>query len=143
MNDATRTKDDTIISSAELAKHLAPIKPDINTAAMADQVSRTKSQSPNGQPFVVTELLKKGKLYGERYAIYGDNYHRFGPILSLLMDTQTINCKDTHEMARLGVLVQIVGKITRYCENFNRGGHDDSLDDIAVYAMMLKELDQK
>lgn len=96
-----------------------------------------------GEPFVVKELRSKADLYKQRNEIYGDNYHRFGPIFSLLMDNQSLNVRSTHDMTRLGVLVQIVSKITRYCETFNVGGHDDSLDDLAVYAMMLKELDQK
>jgi hypothetical protein len=39
------------------------------------------------------------------------------------------------------VFVQIVGKLTRYAEQFTSGGHEDSLDDTAVYSMMMKELD--
>jgi hypothetical protein len=42
---------------------------------------------------------------------------------------------------RLGVFVQVLSKVSRYAENFNRGGHDDSLLDMAVYAAMLRELD--
>ncbi len=95
------------------------------------------------QPFVARELEAKAKLFTERHAVYGDNYFRFGPIMSLILETQTLDVKSASDMARLGVLVQIVSKITRYGENFNRGGHDDSLDDIAVYAMMLKCLDHK
>lgn len=108
-----------------------------------DDLARAAKPKSDDHPFVVTELLKKAKLYGDRYAVYGDNYHRFGPIFSLLMETQKLECLSTHDMARLGVLVQLVSKLTRYCENFNRGGHDDSLDDMAVYSMMLKELDRK
>lgn len=94
-------------------------------------------------PFVARELEAKAKLFTERHAVYGANYFRFGPIMALILETQTIDAKSSSDMARLGVLVQLVGKITRYGENFNRGGHDDSLDDIAVYSMMLKELDSK
>jgi len=114
---------------------------DINT--MVKSLGDLVEKEVKGEPFVVKELRTKADLYKQRNAIYGDNYHRFGPIFSLLMENQSLNVKSTHDMARLGVLVQLVSKITRYAENFNRGGHDDSLDDIAVYAMMLKELDQK
>lgn len=92
--------------------------------------------------FVERELKEKAQLFAQRHAIYGDNYKRFGPIFSRLMHGQNIEPRSSHDMSRLGILVQIVSKITRYAENFNRGGHDDSLDDIAVYAMMLKELDR-
>ena len=83
------------------------------------------------------------QLLADRHALYGDNYHRFGPIMKLLIGNQKINPASADDMARLGIFVQIVGKITRYGEQFDRGGHDDSLDDMAVYAMMLKELDNK
>src|SRR5687768_14310804 len=94
------------------------------------------------EPFVVRELKAKADLFLERNRLYGDNYKRFGAVFSLVMQGQNLDTANHNDMSRLGILVQIVGKITRYGENFNRGGHDDSLDDIAVYAIMLKELDQ-
>lgn len=92
-------------------------------------------------PYVADELVSKAKLFAQRAALYGNNYVRFGPIMAQLMATQSLNPASEKDMARFGVFVQVVSKITRYAENFNRGGHDDSLDDIAVYAMMLKALD--
>lgn len=94
------------------------------------------------EPFVVRELRVKADLYKQRNAVYGSNYHRFGPILSLILQGQKLDASDFQQMNRLGIFVQIIAKITRYGENFARGGHDDSLDDISVYAMMLKEMDQ-
>jgi hypothetical protein len=93
------------------------------------------------EPFVVRELKAKADLFLERNRIYGDNYKRFGAIFSMIMQGQNLDTSNPSDMCRLGILVQIVGKVTRYGENFNRGGHDDSLDDIAVYSLMLKELD--
>lgn len=92
-------------------------------------------------PFVVAELHKKAELFAERNKLYGDNYKRFGKIMSLILAGQTIDTNDERALNRLGILFQIVAKITRYGENFSRGGHDDSLDDNSVYSMMLKELD--
>src|SRR5687768_6344890 len=94
------------------------------------------------EPFVVRELKAKADLFLERNRLYGDNYKRFGAVFSLVMQGQNLDTSNPSDMCRLGILVQIVGKVTRYGENFNRGGHDDSLDDIAVYSLMLKELDQ-
>lgn len=93
--------------------------------------------------YVTAQMLEKAKLFQDRAAVYGDNYHRFGPIMKLLLNGQKINTEDSQEVARLGILVQIVSKVTRYAENFSKGGHDDSLDDMAVYSMMLKELDHR
>ena len=99
------------------------------------------ASSADPASWVATELRAKAEIYQERNALYGDNYKRFGPILSLMLAGQTLNVGNASDMNRLGILVQVVAKLTRYGENFNRGGHDDSLDDIAVYSMMLKELD--
>ena len=93
--------------------------------------------------YVVNELEAKAAIYAERNKLYGNNYKRFGPILALILDTQDLDPRDPKQMNRLGVFVQIVAKMTRYGENFTRGGHNDSLDDIAVYSMMLKELDNE
>jgi hypothetical protein len=93
--------------------------------------------------FVAKELAAKARLYEERNKIYGDNYKRFGMIMSLILEGQSLDATDAQQMNRLGILVQLVAKMTRYGENFERGGHDDSLDDLAVYAMMLKELDRE
>lgn len=93
------------------------------------------------QKFVPAQLRKAAAIYEERNKLYGDNYKRFGPVLSLILAGQQLDPSDTHQMSRLGIFVQIVAKLTRYGENFTRGGHDDSMDDTAVYAMMLKELD--
>ena len=100
----------------------------------------TKSTAPKDH-YVAAELKAKADLFNERAALYGDNYKRFGPIMKQLLHVQMLDPMDAHAMNRLGIFVQIVSKITRYGENFTAGGHNDSLDDIAVYAMMLKSLD--
>lgn len=84
-------------------------------------------------------LFNAAKIYEERNNIYGDNYKRFGPSLNELFDSVTLKTPD--DFNRFGILVQIFAKFSRYCNMFNKGGHKDSLDDIAVYAMMLQELD--
>lgn len=93
--------------------------------------------------FVVEEFCKKADLYSSRNELYGDNYKRFGKAFVALLGSQKISITDESDMNRLGVLNQIISKLSRYCQNFDRGGHDDSLDDIAVYSMMLKELDHE
>lgn len=127
---------------------------DASEAAMAEMerelmaATEVKSAMPSRPtaprqplPYVADELVSKAKLFAQRAALYGNNYVRFGPIMAQLMATQKLDPASEKDMARFGVFVQVVSKITRYAENFNRGGHDDSLDDIAVYAMMLKALD--
>lgn len=85
-------------------------------------------------------LRESAQTYEERNKVYGDNYKRFGPIMALLFPHgPNLVTEDDHN--RFGVFVQCVSKITRYAENFGKGGHDDSLLDLAVYANMLRELD--
>lgn len=104
-------------------------------------IERGRLSPSRPKPYVAVQLEEKANLFSERAAVYGDNYKRHGAIVAQLMATQSLDPTDVDAMNRFGVLTQIVSKITRYAENFNRGGHDDSLDDIAVYAMMLKQLD--
>lgn len=84
-------------------------------------------------------LCSAADIYEQRNKIYGNNYFRFGTVAREILGN--IELKSAEDFNRFGILVQILSKITRYGENFKRGGHDDSLDDLAVYAMMLKELD--
>jgi len=81
-------------------------------------------------------------IYEQRNKIYGDNYKRFGSVMEALFKNVVMPAKpDADHWNRIGLLVQMVGKFTRYVENFDRGGHSDSLDDLAVYTMMLQEVD--
>lgn len=81
-------------------------------------------------------------LFEGRYRMYGDNYKRFGPIFKALFPDGRIVIDDEVDFTRLGLFVQIVYKLSRYASCFNTGGHRDSLDDLAVYAQMLAELDE-
>lgn len=91
----------------------------------------------------VPEMLREGAdTYEERNALYGDNYKTFG-ILMCSIFPYGLSCRSADDFNRLGVLVQIVGKLGRYCEQFEAGGHDDSLLDLAVYSQMLRELDEE
>lgn len=89
----------------------------------------------------VPDMLRDAaKIYEERNRMYGDNYKKFGHALQPLM--QNIKLKSVEDFNRFGILNQLFSKLTRYANMFDSGGHDDSLDDITVYAQMLKELDQ-
>lgn len=89
----------------------------------------------------VPEMLRDtAGIFEERNKIYGDNYKRFGNIM-LQLFPDGLELKTAADFNRYGIFVQIVSKVTRYAEQFNNGGHADSLDDNAVYSMMLQELD--
>lgn len=90
--------------------------------------------------FVPEALRSAADIYEERNKTYGNNYKEFGHWVNELFPSG-LSVSTAEDFNRLGVLIQMLSKISRYSQNFNKGGHDDSLDDLAVYTMMLKELD--
>jgi hypothetical protein len=89
----------------------------------------------------VPEMLEEAaNTYRERNKLYGDNYKNFGGIMRHIFP-KGVHVESHQDHNRFALFVQIVSKITRYAENFQRGGHDDSLLDLSVYANMLRELD--
>lgn len=78
--------------------------------------------------------------FDERSRIYGDNYKRFGYVMAALFP-KGMSCLTPADWNRMGILVQIVSKLTRYTVNFDHGGHADSAHDSSVYWAMLNELD--
>lgn len=113
-------------------------EPAIDMAGLDAAVDSAMNKS-----FVARELEEKAALFEQRNALYGNNYLRFGPIMSQMLAGQTLDCNDPKVMNRIGIFVQITAKMTRYGNMFTAGGHDDSLDDISVYAMMLKQIDNE
>ena len=89
---------------------------------------------------VPDRLKGLGKIYQERNALYGSNYKNFGKIL-MGMFPLGIELKDEEQFNRFALFLQLVHKISRYARNIQSGGHQDSLDDLAVYAQMMAEYD--
>lgn len=72
---------------------------------------------------------------------YGD-FRKLGKVLSSYFpDPLTIEGED--EWNRLALLMLTINKVVRYSVNFKKGGHSDSLNDVAVYAMMLQGMDEE
>lgn len=77
-----------------------------------------------------------------RNAEYGAAYKRHGPaVAALFPEGVTLTTADDHN--RFAVLTLIIGKLTRYCGSFSKGGHEDSLTDTIAYTAMLKEVDEE
>ena len=104
--------------------------------------SITKIDLNPHRPSVPDMLTKLGDIHRERGKVYGDNYKHFGKIMALLFP-KGLSLEKPIDYDRLAMLVHIQSKITRYAQNLmvNKTGHKDSLDDAAVYLMMLQELD--
>lgn len=85
-------------------------------------------------------LRDSAATYEQRNKVYGDNYKSFGTAMFGLFPNG-LKIETTDDWNRLGILVQMASKLTRYAHQFPNGGHDDSLLDLAVYTTMLRELD--
>jgi hypothetical protein len=97
--------------------------------------------SSEQERFVPANLKQLADLYAQRNAVYKDDYKRFGRIMMEVLGPNPISLESADEVNRFCLFVHILGKVCRYAQNFKQGGHDDSLDDTAVYSMMLKEVD--
>lgn len=86
-------------------------------------------------------LKEATNLYSEKHKIYGDNYKVAGIIFERLFPNE-IKIKTYQDYNRFAILMQILNKLIRYSFNWDTG-HPDSLSDITVYAMILKELDDE
>jgi len=92
------------------------------------------------KPTVPQRLVDLAKIFEDRQAIYGDNYMHIGEIM-MGMFPSGLELKTADEFNRLHLFFHLVGKLTRYARAMPGGGHDDSLDDEAVYAMLLRQFD--
>jgi hypothetical protein len=86
-------------------------------------------------------LVEAAKLYLEKNEEYGSAYKQMGPIYTSMFPNG-VHLNSAADFERFCMLVGVVSKIYRYGKRFLEGGHEDSLQDLAVYASMLAELDE-
>jgi hypothetical protein len=86
-------------------------------------------------------LKELASLYESKNKEYGDNYKRFGNVL-FAMFPECVVLDTPEKLNRMALFVQILHKVCRYAQNFDEG-HGDSLDDLAVYAVLLKVFDDE
>jgi hypothetical protein len=87
----------------------------------------------------VPQLLSAAAaLYVEKNRVYGENYRHFGEVMLGLFPDGLPATKDAADVDRLGVLLNVVTCLQRYC--YAPKGHADSARDLVVYAAMLLEL---
>lgn len=99
---------------------------------------------PDHQPSPVPDFLESlSDIYRDRGATYGDNYLHAGEVL-LGLFPRGLALRTAEDFNRFHLIVHIASKLSRYCQAFERtgGGHEDSLNDSAVYNMMLREFDE-
>ncbi len=92
--------------------------------------------------FSVPEALKRlGELYRERNEAYGNNYLMHGKAM-VAMFPRGVHLTTEMDFNRFAVFIHIMTKVSRYAQQFHRGGHNDSLDDTSVYAQILRHIDE-
>lgn len=81
-------------------------------------------------------MEQSAKVYEERQQQYGDSYKMVGAIMQILFPIEQHGMRIGH--IRLHIVGWMVGKLCRYAVSVRNGKPtDDSLKDLAVYAMML------
>lgn len=86
-------------------------------------------------------LRAAAKTYDERNKIYGDNFVIVGNVLSALFPNG-LTLKTADDFRRYHLFDWTIGKLSRYAQNFTKGGHADSSHDAMVYIAMLDFEDQ-
>ena len=85
-------------------------------------------------------LSSAAEMYRYKSTMYGNNYLQFGGIMkSMFPNGLTVKTED--EWNRLHLFIMNMIKTTRYAQNFNNGGHEDSVIDGIVYLAMLHQVD--
>ncbi len=87
-------------------------------------------------------LKELANLFEERGKIYGDGYKNFGGIIKEFFP-EGVSPRSSENVNRFYLITMIITKLKRYCNTFEDGGHIDSLDDLAVYAMILQSYDEE
>ena len=85
---------------------------------------------------ILTRLAELNKRKNDEY---GCAYLRHGEAMMELFP-RGLYLNTASDFARFAVFDIMLGKMLRYAHNFYEG-HPDSLDDIAVYAAILQEMD--
>lgn len=80
--------------------------------------------------------------YAQRHQIYGENWKKIGQTLHAMFPNG-IELKTVDDHVRWYYLVLKVAKLTRYANNFTKGGHRDSIHDDIVYSAMLESYDKE
>ena len=89
---------------------------------------------------VVVLLERLVALRQDRHKQYGDTFTIKGEMMAALFPNG-VRLNTPNDFKRYNALNMITSKLIRYCNNFHVGGHVDSLDDIAVYSMILQDID--
>jgi hypothetical protein len=85
-------------------------------------------------------LSEAAKTFAERNKVYGDNYLNVGRAFVALFP-EGLTLKTVKDFNRFHLFMLSVVKLTRYCNNWDNGGHQDSIHDSTVYNAMVESVD--
>lgn len=90
---------------------------------------------------IAADFLQNGAdTYRERNKVYGDNYKRVGEAMrAMFPEGVALVSADDHNRFQIFNLIMV--KLSRYCVNWSKGGHADSIHDAMVYCAMLEDID--
>lgn len=85
-------------------------------------------------------LMEMAETFREKGKVYGHTYHETGQALAAIFPNG-IKLKSADDFNRFLTLGLMMLKMNRYAVNFEKGGHQDSVHDLAVYAAILEFID--
>lgn len=85
-------------------------------------------------------LTEAAETFKEKNKEYGDNYKNVGGAMAALFP-DGVTLKTADDFNRFHIFMLGVVKQSRYCINWNKGGHQDSVHDNTVYSAMLESID--
>jgi hypothetical protein len=85
-------------------------------------------------------LMNAANTFSARKTVYGHNYLRVGAALAgMFPDGIVLRSED--DFNRFHILMLTFVKLSRYCVNWETGGHQDSIHDASIYCAMLEMID--
>lgn len=85
-------------------------------------------------------LTEAAATFKSRNAVYGNNYLNVGKAMAALFpDGVTLKTAEDHN--RFHIFMLGIVKLSRYANNWDKGGHADSIHDNTVYSAMLESID--
>lgn len=87
-------------------------------------------------------LSEAAATFKARNKVYGNNYLNVGGAMASLFPNG-VTLKTPDDFNRFHIFMLGVVKQSRYCNNWDKGGHVDSAHDNTVYSAMLESIDNE
>jgi hypothetical protein len=89
---------------------------------------------------IAERLRAAATLNEQRDNVYRDNHTRLGRALAAMFP-EGIMLETAYDHERFALISLMIVKLSRYAVQWSTGGHAESIDDLIVYAAMLRETD--